>query len=98
MTDVQRTPKSTLQRAGEIARAQGLRYVYTGNVHDTEGGSTFCPDCARLLVERDWHRILRYELADGRCRHCGTAIAGRFDAKAPPAVRPRRIPMRLASD
>jgi pyruvate formate lyase activating enzyme len=98
MTGVHRTPMATLQRARDIARAQGLRFVYTGNVHDTEGGSTVCPDCAMLLVERDWHRILRYELADGHCRHCGAAIAGRFDAAAPRAVRPRRIPMRLAPD
>jgi pyruvate formate lyase activating enzyme len=43
-------------------RAQGgIRYVYTGNVHDRTGGTTFCPECRKPLIERDWHEILRYE-------------------------------------
>ncbi|HSB25940.1 MAG TPA: AmmeMemoRadiSam system radical SAM enzyme [Burkholderiaceae bacterium] len=96
MTDVPRTPKDTLRRAREIARAHGLRYVYTGNVHDTEGGTTFCPGCAQPLIERDWHEIGRYELgADGRCPHCATPIAGRFGA-APRRFGRRRIPVRVA--
>ncbi|MFO1216799.1 MAG: AmmeMemoRadiSam system radical SAM enzyme [Burkholderiaceae bacterium] len=97
MTDVKRTPAATLQRAREIAQAQGLRHVYTGNVHDIEGGTTFCPGCAAPLIERDWHRILRYELsADGRCSHCGTAIAGRFGAGLDASFGRRRIPVRVA--
>ena len=96
MTDVPRTPKDTLRRAREIARAHGLRYVYTGNVHDTEGGTTFCPGCAQPLIERDWHEIGRYELgADGRCPHCATPIAGRFGA-GPRRFGRRRIPVRVA--
>jgi pyruvate formate lyase activating enzyme len=47
MTDVPPTPPATLTRAREIALRHGLRYVYTGNVHDTDGGSTFCPGCGR---------------------------------------------------
>jgi pyruvate formate lyase activating enzyme len=79
LDDLPPTPTATLARARRIAREEGLHYVYTGNVHDREGGSTFCPRCHALLIERDWHRILRYELTDdGRCLHCATAIAGRF--------------------
>ena len=96
MTDVARTPHATLQRARAIALGHGLRYVYTGNVHDTEGGTTSCPGCRRPLIERDWHRILRDELDDGgACRHCGTAIAGRFDGQRPSFGR-RRIALRVA--
>jgi pyruvate formate lyase activating enzyme len=80
LDDLPHTPASTLARARRIAHEEGLQYVYTGNVHDREGGSTFCPRCHALLIERDWHRILRYELTgDGRCPHCTTAIAGRFE-------------------
>jgi pyruvate formate lyase activating enzyme len=96
MTDVPRTPKDTLRRAREIARAHGLHHVYTGNVHDTEGGTTFCPGCEQPLIERDWHEIGRYELgADGRCPHCATPSAGRFGA-APQRFGRRRIPGRVA--
>ncbi len=80
MTDLTATPPATLVRSREIALAEGVRYVYTGNVHDRTGGTTFCPGCAKPLVVRDWHEILDYGLTDdGSCRHCGTAIPGRFE-------------------
>jgi pyruvate formate lyase activating enzyme len=60
--------------------AEGLQHVYTGNVHDREGGTTFCPACDAELIVRDWHRIVHYALrADGRCPHCDTSLAGRFE-------------------
>jgi pyruvate formate lyase activating enzyme len=94
--DVPATPASTLLRARRIAQEEGLEHVYTGNVHDTEGGTTFCPGCHAALVVRDWHRILRYELTDeGGCPHCGTAIAGRF-RHYEGSFGARRIPVRLA--
>jgi pyruvate formate lyase activating enzyme len=81
LDDLPPTPPATLMRARRIALEEGLQYVYTGNVHDREGGSTFCPRCHALLIERDWHQIGRYELSeDGRCPHCTAAIPGRFDA------------------
>jgi pyruvate formate lyase activating enzyme len=91
MTEVPPTPPATLRRAREIARAQGLRHVYTGNVHDTEGGSTFCAGCGEALVVRDWHDIRRYALdATGACPHCGTVLPGRFGASAGPGGGRRR--------
>ena len=78
MTDRPATPPSTLRRAREIARTYGLRYVYTGNVHDREGDATYCPQCATPVIERDWYRILRTQLAGGACAKCKTPIAGRF--------------------
>jgi pyruvate formate lyase activating enzyme len=81
MEDVPPTPPATLTRARHIAREEGLHYVYTGNVHDLDGGTTACPTCEMPLIARDWHRIMAYRLtAKGRCPDCGTAIAGRFDA------------------
>jgi pyruvate formate lyase activating enzyme len=95
MTDLAPTPVATLNRAREIALAEGLHYVYTGNVHDTQGGSTYCPECNATLVVRDWHRIERYELtADGRCSKCDAAVAGRFEAFRSQFGR-KRIPLRL---
>jgi len=80
MLDLPPTPAATLSRARKIAIEEGLHYVYTGNVHDREGGTTFCPGCGTALVVRDWHAILEYRLTpEGGCPSCGTAIPGRFE-------------------
>jgi pyruvate formate lyase activating enzyme len=97
MTDVPATPAATLTRARRIALGHGLHYVYTGNVHDTEGGTTFCPHCAKALIVRDWYNILTYRVGDdGRCLECGGAIAGRYQHFGE-AFGSRRIPVRLAA-
>jgi pyruvate formate lyase activating enzyme len=96
MTDVPHTPAATLERARTIALAEGLQYVYTGNVHDEAGGSTYCPSCARPVIARDWYDIRGYHLTEqGACRHCGTRLAGRLGKFGRP-FGPRRIPVRLA--
>jgi pyruvate formate lyase activating enzyme len=95
VTDIPATPKATLRRARDIALRAGLHYVYTGNVHDRTGGTTFCPGCARPLIVRDWHEIESYELTpEGRCRHCGTQVPGRFEAFHGQQSR-GRIPVRM---
>jgi pyruvate formate lyase activating enzyme len=96
MLDVPPTPPATLKRARRQARAAGLRHVYTGNVHDLEGDATWCPGCGEAVIRRDWYELLDYRLdAQGRCRACGTAIPGRFDA-APGHFGRRRVPVRLS--
>ena len=68
MQDTPPTPPSTLKRAREIARATGLRYVYTGNIHDEPGQSTYCYGCGSRLIGRDWYAITDWGLdAHGRC-------------------------------
>ncbi len=95
--DAPATPPATLARARKIAMDAGLRYVYTGNVHDKAGDTTCCPGCGAQLIERDWYEILRYDLTDeGKCRRCGTAIAGRF-AHFDTAFGARRIPVHLGA-
>ena len=95
MTDVPATPAATLTRAREIGRLAGLNYVYTGNVHDAGGGSTYCPSCENAVVERDWYEIRNYKLDDGgACMHCGAQLAGRFQKFGKP-FGARRIPVRL---
>jgi pyruvate formate lyase activating enzyme len=100
MADVPATPPATLSRARRIALDAGLHYVYTGNVHDHEGGTTFCPSCHAALVVRDWYDIRQYDLnPEGRCPHCQTAIAGRFGpalGRDGIAFGPRRIPVDLS--
>ena len=81
--------------ARKIAMDAGLRYVYTGNVHDKAGDTTYCPGCGKAVIERDWYEIGGYALdGEGRCRRCSTPIAGRFGAFGQPFGR-RRIPVRI---
>jgi len=95
MMDIAHTPASTLTRARKIALAEGLRYVYTGNVHDREGGTTFCPGCAKPVIVRDWYEIRDYSLTpDGRCKHCSTRLPGRYDTFERPWGR-KRVPVRI---
>ncbi len=90
------TPLATLQRARRIAMQNGLRYAYIGNAHDTEGDSTYCHNCGQRLIERDWYVLGDWQLdAEGRCRHCGTACAGVFEAR-PGTWGAQRKPVRLA--
>ena len=97
MMDIAHTPASTLTRARKIALAEGLHYVYTGNVHDVEGGTTCCPSCREPLVQRDWYEVLACKLdASSACPRCATPIAGRFGAFRRGFGR-RRIPVRLAA-
>jgi pyruvate formate lyase activating enzyme len=96
MRDTPATPPATLTRARRIARDAGLRYVYTGNVHDTEGGSTWCPDCGACVIRRDWYQIQGYALTDdGCCEACGSRVAGHFDGPAGDWGR-RRQPVSVA--
>ncbi|MCK9389516.1 MAG: AmmeMemoRadiSam system radical SAM enzyme [Sulfuritalea sp.] len=95
MDDLPATPAETLSHARRIAMEAGLHYVYTGNVHDKTGDTTFCPGCGKTVIERDWYRILNYALdATGHCQHCKTAIAGRYGVFGKP-FGPQRIPVQI---
>jgi len=76
MLELPPTPPETLGRARNIAMETGLHYVYTGNVHDTSGGTTHCPSCSASLIVRDWYQILNFHVSDaGTCTTCNTQIA-----------------------
>ncbi len=95
MPDTPATPPATLTRARKIALGEGLRHVYTGNVHDTNGGTTRCTGCGNAVIKRDWYEILDYALDDeGACRACGTPLAGRF-GHFERAFGARRIPVAI---
>ncbi len=82
MRDVPPTSPQALTRARQIAMEHGLHYVYTGNVHDSAGGSTWCHQCGELLIERDWYVLGKWGLDEkGHCASCGEKIPGVFDAR-----------------
>lgn len=96
MDDVAPTPAATCARARRQAIAQGLHFVYTGNIHDREGQSTYCPGCASRLIERDWYSLGEYAISDGRCRRCGADVPGVFDPAGPGRWGARRLPVTVA--
>jgi pyruvate formate lyase activating enzyme len=73
------TPLATLSRARQLAQLKGIRHVYTGNVRDTAGASTWCPACGQLLIGRDRYSITHWTLAGDRCGRCGWTIPGVFE-------------------
>ena len=96
MLDKPPAPPATLTRARQIGLRNGLYYVYTGNIHDEAGGTTYCPGCREPLVGRDWYRLTKWGLREDACANCGTKIPGLFEAR-PGKWGPRRLPVRLAT-
>ncbi|MBI3995807.1 MAG: AmmeMemoRadiSam system radical SAM enzyme [Nitrospirae bacterium] len=95
MLDRPPTPPATLTRARRIAIQNGIRYAYTGNVHDPEGDSTYCHSCGKKLIGRDWYLLSDWNLTDdGHCRFCGTLCAGLFSGP-PGNWGPKRVAVRL---
>jgi pyruvate formate lyase activating enzyme len=72
------TPESTLQRAHDISRAEGLEYVYLGNLPGHPAESTYCPGCGEILIERRGYRVFPRRLDGNKCGSCGREIPGRF--------------------
>ena len=96
MMDKQRTPASTLTRARAIALKNGLHYVYTGNVHDPAGSSTYCARCGTRVIERDWYELGEWRLdGQGCCLQCAAQLPGVFNG-APGTWGARRLPVRIA--
>ena len=95
MLDKPPTPASTLTMARRIALKNGIRHAYTGNVHDEEGGSTYCHACRRKLIGRDWYVMTEWHLThDGLCMYCGAPCAGVFETQ-PGTWGAKRLPVRL---
>jgi pyruvate formate lyase activating enzyme len=97
MMDKSPTAPATLTRARRIGVRNGLRYVYTGNVHDAAGGSTWCHSCGACLIGRDWHTLLAWNLdSEGHCSRCGTPCPGVFEPQ-PGDWGAQRRPVRLSA-
>jgi pyruvate formate lyase activating enzyme len=77
LQDKPATPPETVHRARRIAREMGLKFVYEGNIL-SDGGSTICPGCKKVIIQRSWHSILANDARGGKCAHCGTKIPGVF--------------------
>jgi pyruvate formate lyase activating enzyme len=98
MMDTPSTPRATLTRSRDIARRNGLHHVYTGNIHDPVGSSTYCCGCGGTLIERAGYELGNWNIAvdDGRasCAGCSTRVAGVFEDQ-PGSWGSRRLPLRM---
>lgn len=88
------TPTATLDMARRIAVSKGLHYVYTGNIRDPGGNSTWCPQCRRLLIQREGYELGTWNLHASRCAFCSKEIVGKFE-NHPGSWGPRRMPVEL---
>ena len=96
MRDPPPTTADDLRAARAVAIGAGLRYVYTGNVHDSAAGSTYCAGCGERVIGRDWYELQAWNLDDaGHCRRCATPCAGVFDGPPGDWGR-RRLPVRIS--
>jgi pyruvate formate lyase activating enzyme len=78
LTHLPPTPVSTLKSAYEIAKSNGLRYVYIGNVPGHIYNSTYCPSCNRTLIHRMHFDVLEMNITNGKCSFCGFPIPGKW--------------------
>ena len=78
LTDKPATPLSTLVAAWQIAGQMGIKFCYMGNVHHHESQTTYCPQCNKALLKRDWHSVTSNNLTNGLCSYCGAILPGKF--------------------
>lgn len=95
LRDLPATPPGTLRRAREIARRNGVRHAYIGNVYDAEGSTTRCHACGSALIERDGYAVTAWRMVGGACAACGEPLAGVFQGE-PGGWGARRRPLRMA--
>ena len=90
------TPAETLLNARRIAQGNGVRYTYTGNINDNIGGTTFCSECDRKLITRNWYSLSDWNLDElGRCSYCKHPCKGHFEPQ-PGSWGTQRRPVRLS--
>lgn len=77
------TSIQSLEQIRKIALAEGLNYVYLGNVPEHPGGHTYCPKCKKMLIKRIGYNVKVLSMDSGSCRFCGHPIAGIWEQRQP---------------
>jgi pyruvate formate lyase activating enzyme len=76
MQNLPPTPTKTLEDARQIALSEGIKFVYIGNVAGHAGENTYCPECHKVLIERQGFYINSNNIKNGKCPFCGMVIPG----------------------
>ena len=77
MTDLPPTSAETIKKLRKLAIENGMKYVYTGNIPDKEGSTTFCHKCKQPVIERFYYSVID-KSENGKCPFCNTPIYGKF--------------------
>jgi pyruvate formate lyase activating enzyme len=68
------TPLETIERAARIGEEAGLRFIYVGNVRETDRQHTRCPECGATVIRRSIMRVIDHIIDEGKCGACGAAL------------------------
>ncbi len=68
------TPIASLERAYQIGRNVGLRFIYVGNVPGHDGESTICYQCGRIVIQRWGYQTSIVGVSNSKCRYCGAEL------------------------
>lgn len=79
LSELPRTPVSTLEEARNTAKEAGLNFVYIAKVAGHEGENTFCPGCGEVIIKRMGFVIESINMDGDKCQYCGTVIPGRWE-------------------
>lgn len=74
MTERSATPIKTLERIYELARNKGLMYPYLGNVGGHPYEYTYCPNCGKVVINREGYSVNTDTLKGIRCTYCNEPI------------------------
>jgi pyruvate formate lyase activating enzyme len=72
------TPVATLERFRNYAMSKGIRYAYVGNVPNHPGNHTYCPQCGKVVIQRNAIFLEQRNMVHGNCKFCGKSIPGVF--------------------
>jgi len=81
LKNVPATPVSLIKNACNIAKESGIKYVYMGNIHGDKGENTYCPECNKLLIERNGFSVFENNIVSRKCRFCNCVIDGIWNKK-----------------
>jgi len=79
LTNLPYTPVSSLEKAMDIAKKSGLKYIYIGNVPGHDAESTYCPKCSKRIIFRKGFTVIENHIKNSNCEYCNTAIAGLWE-------------------
>jgi len=88
MTHLPATPLATIDRACEIGKKAGLKFIYAGNVSGHQSESTRCYACGKVIVNRIGYQTEVTGLSGSKCRFCGAELNFRPVLKANPEGPP----------
>ena len=80
LSDIPPTPPETIDRACEIGKKTGLKFIYAGNVPGHESESTRCHNCGKIVVKRWGYDTQVAGLNGSKCKFCGAELNFRLAA------------------